>query len=408
MHIKQIVKKYLPKRLAEPLRKVWHDINFASGRYDVVSVLSYCAKTGAEYKVIDMCRKTSVVGPHYYGGPVPERQDQVPMPDTYVAEIRNTSIIGASNLNIVGGEALYNAPIGRNYSYTDFALFLEPRPPYQIGPGTKVYWRRNKTKRIDCAVSLICNFSFNYYHYVFECLPKLLLLEKSDIPSTVPILVDASIRDTPQFLTYLKNLNGERPIIWVEKRERIFVERLYLLSPVDIVPPELKDIFQCHPVDNLFDMNYIKQIRTRMMDFSSLSAETDAPRKIFISRKNQTARTYNEKEIFTVVQKYGFTAIAPETMTITEQIHAFSSADWIVAASGAALTNIIYCHPGCRILVLSNLNINISIFTSIAEALGIKMMYMAGDALDTKNPHTSFYINPKSLSLCLNDERSVS
>lgn len=132
-----------------------------------------------EYKVIDTCRKTSVVGPHFYDGPTTEWRDHVPMPDTYVAELKNVGVIGGSNINIVENRALYNAPMGHNYSYTDCALFLEPRPLYQIGQGKKVYWKRNKTKKIDCAVSLISNFSFNYYHYVFECLPKLLLLEKA-------------------------------------------------------------------------------------------------------------------------------------------------------------------------------------------------------------------------------------
>ena len=403
---KQIAKRYLPRWAIIFAKKIITPIKFASDRYDVITAQNHCLKSGEAYKTIDSNRRTTAIAPHFYNFPVPAQQKAVSMPDTYWATIKQASVIGGSNIVLTKQDAIYNAPIGSNINYSDNALYIyhDSTYPYQIGPNTRIYWKRRPVRRrLDQGISLICNYSFNYYHFVLECLPKLHLIEQQTIPPETPILVDACVTHTPSFRTYLDVLMTiKRPIIYVGPRERIDVDTLYLPSAVNVIIPNMISLALCSPSDNLFDMQSIRNIREKMLLYSQshLSNRTFASR-IFISRKNHPHRSYNEPGIWQVLQKHGFERVMPETLSLAEQIQTFAHADWIIAASGAALTNILYCHPGCRVLVLTSLQINLSIFSSIADALDIRMIYLTGEATMQQDLHTGFQIDPGMIESCL-------
>jgi capsular polysaccharide biosynthesis protein len=80
-------------------------------------------------------------------------------------------------------------------------------------------------------------------------------------------------------------------------------------------------------------------------------------------------------------------------MTIREQFAMYSRVDSIIAASGAALSNIICCKPGCHILVLTSSRWNLTVFSSIAGLLGLDMKYMYGKINDPNNVQSGFVID---------------
>jgi capsular polysaccharide biosynthesis protein len=60
----------------------------------------------------------------------------------------------------------------------------------------------------------------------------------------------------------------------------------------------------------------------------------------------------NQDEICDRLVRRGFTVIEPGSMTLEAQIAAFAGADVVVGPMGAALSNIVFCRPGTRVLAL--------------------------------------------------------
>lgn len=84
-------------------------------------------------------------------------------------------------------------------------------------------------------------------------------------------------------------------------------------------------------------------------------------RKLFITRRGWTGSyaanhrvMLNEERLVSELVPAGFEPIAPHNMSAKKQIEAFSSADVIVGASGSAMFNVVFCHPGTRLISIES------------------------------------------------------
>jgi hypothetical protein len=77
-------------------------------------------------------------------------------------------------------------------------------------------------------------------------------------------------------------------------------------------------------------------------------------RRIAILRDEQLGRSFdNRTGLVDLLQAHGFELVAPETLSLAEQIRLFRSARVILGAQGSALANIIFCRPGTSILSIA-------------------------------------------------------
>jgi hypothetical protein len=76
-------------------------------------------------------------------------------------------------------------------------------------------------------------------------------------------------------------------------------------------------------------------------------------RKIFIGRGGATHRALiHEGKIEAMLNERGFESVECEKLSVQEQADIFSSANVVVGAHGAALTNLVFCRPGTRVVEL--------------------------------------------------------
>jgi capsular polysaccharide biosynthesis protein len=76
-------------------------------------------------------------------------------------------------------------------------------------------------------------------------------------------------------------------------------------------------------------------------------------RKIFIGRGGATHRALiHEGKIAAMLGERGFKSVECEKLSVQEQADIFSSADVVVGAHGAALTNLVFCRPGTWVVEL--------------------------------------------------------
>ncbi len=75
-------------------------------------------------------------------------------------------------------------------------------------------------------------------------------------------------------------------------------------------------------------------------------------RRLYIGRDGQKRPFLSEAALIEALRPLGFEAIQPERYSVPEQIALFGEAEIIVAPTGAALANCLYCPPGAQVIEL--------------------------------------------------------
>ena len=251
----------------------------------------------------------------------------------------------------------------------------------------------HKAEHLKSAIKIGGMFGFNFYHFVFQILPK--LLETKDIDASVPLLLDYSARDIPSMKQLIDWCNKEqRKVIYMEYDVAYQVDELYTISSPNFCVPNWKskkttfDFVQC-----AYSPESIQRLSLEMGSHVSNEKTSE---KIFICRaKASKRRKYNEQELLDVAQRYGFEPIYPEELSIGEQINVYKNAEVIIAANGAALCNLIYCQPKCTLIMLCGSELATSLFSSLILMRGGKAIELHSNK--SKGYQGNFYIVPSDL-----------
>ncbi|WP_224999705.1 DUF563 domain-containing protein [Cesiribacter sp. SM1] len=181
----------------------------------------------------------------------------------------------------------------------------------------------------------------NYYHWLADLLPRLLLVQQSG-------LADFS----------------ERIIVLHQPSRRYENDTLRLLG----IPEE--QVMRLHPFDTLSvndlvvtdylhsrDGQYFPSWKKWLLDGfkeKMLGAVPQNPtRKIYLLRGKQRIRQLlGEERLVKILKGLGFEILDPQQLTLLEQMQALSEAAVVVGLHGAALTNIIFCQPGTLVVEL--------------------------------------------------------
>ena len=121
-------------------------------------------------------------------------------------------------------------------------------------------------------------------------------------------------------------------------------------------------------------IQYVRDIC--LQNFNAELVKIKSVKKIFMARKSKF-RKYNEPELLKVAEKFGFEAVYFEELNIHEQIYLMQNADFILGASGAAWTNIIFSKPDSRGLTwLGTVWGDFSAFATLAEIVNFDLQYI--------------------------------
>jgi capsular polysaccharide biosynthesis protein len=322
---------------------------------------------------------------------------EVSGPYNYAAIFEQAAVIGGSNLILLENDkALYDI---KDNDTRKNILFGDQGMRYYDDAYCLVAINDSKIT-YDAAIFLGGNFSWNFYHYLYEILVKFEQIEKIDIDISVPFLVDKINIKVPQYFELLSLFNSKgREIIPIDKGVKYSVEKLYYFSCPNFIPPDFINVKDIQPQDLLFDLKTLEYLRQQLIPRSS---KKEFPKRIYISRKKASGRRqFNEDEVFSVLAKYNFEAVFPEDFSIADQIALFHNAEFIVGGSGAAFTNILFCQEKCKALIFIKNPFNFSGFSTIAKFAGVDLIYYTeGLNLndDINNLHEAYAINAVRLN----------
>lgn len=318
----------------------------------------------------------------------------------YYAIVKSSGVIGGSNLILLENDnVLYDIAFSNNknnYKYIDGAIKL------YLGNLFLIYSTKS-TITLENGILVSGNFSWNYYHLLYEIIAKFKAIDEAEIDPEIPLLVDKICQEVPQYLELFSIFNKrDRKIILLDFRKRYTVDKLFYFSSPNFLPPHFVNDIEIKPNDCLFDLSVLDFLRSNLLP---VAANRNLPNRIFISRRRASnSRRYNEDEVFYILEKYGFIKIEPENYSITEQVTLFNQADFIAGGTGAAFTNLLFCRESCKVICFTNYKFPISIFSTISSFVGCDMTYIYDDTKTYGNKnrlHDSFYINTDNLNMFL-------
>lgn len=199
--------------------------------------------------------------------------------------------------------------------------------PSQVGPIT--HYART-------AAFLAGSPVHNYYHWLIDFLPRIHLLQMSGFPFdyyVMPKLHKAFHWETLSRLGVPKE-----KIIEIESDPfHLKAERLVVASMPNHLNPCPK--WCCDFVRNSL--------------LIPGKQKNPAYKRIYISREDAMWRkVINEDQVMTALSTKGFKKVTLGSLSVEEQIDMFASAECIISAHGAQLSNIVFCTPGTNIIEL--------------------------------------------------------
>ncbi len=239
-----------------------------------------------------------------------------------------------------------------------------------------------------------------FFHFMMEVLPTIGLAKEILGESTFDKYFLR--KRVPYQLRILAELGiNEDQLIFSEKTPSILADELVTIGNLVPRPP----LYEA----SSWSCNYIRKKFSHMGQ-----VDNKYSKRVFINRgEGVNGRTIiNETQVESILKKYGFETIYPETLDFSYQVSLYQNADYIVATAGSALLNIIFCNPGTKILVLYQPNSIWQIYQSIAQAMGLEMHLLFGELSPMTgefdpdwmeiNDNVNYLINESKLEEALN------
>lgn len=238
----------------------------------------------------------------------------------------------------------------------DFCLPIQKRGKIKVWK----QWLKLKlypSIQIEKAIWVTDTWSKNYFHWILECLPRILAVRKLGV--SAPLLLPEHIFKSQYVQDSLNDLNIE--VITFNFRQTVKVDSLLLPS---------------HDFPCAFDPAYLNELIDQYRIIDKVG-ESKAYRKIYISRSDAFKRKVsNESEIIPILLKFGFEVIKMEELSFRDQRELMRETAVLLSIHGAGLANMIFMPKNSKVIEFHpDVDRYNSCFYHLASALGISYYY---------------------------------
>ncbi len=207
-----------------------------------------------------------------------------------------------------------------------------PLPPPTRVPGTHA-----------SIMSLWCN---NYFHWMFNSLPRIAVLEASGVAYDRLIVPERLTRFQRETLAVLGV--GE--------------DKLQAFTGEHLQPENLVWVAPLAPINepSSFLLDWVRR---------SLGPGEAAPERMFyVSRRGGTRRAANEQQVFEALEPLGFEFLLPETLSFREQTRTFAGAKLLVGPHGSNFVNAIFAQHASVLEFFQPAHVNWGVYTMLCAA----------------------------------------
>jgi hypothetical protein len=208
--------------------------------------------------------------------------------------------------------------------------------------------------------ALFVGFSSSWFHFLIECVPRLISIPtvwRNGIPLILPT-------DAPRQIVTICEVLTSSKVIAIDLLERVHVNEIFVGEELGVIDP-LEFKFRKHAIQAA-----ISEIRSKV----EVRRDNEVFEKIFLRRPKGLFRPLqNEKKILSGLSTMGFKVISPERLDFQEVLMYMTNARIVVAESGAALTNILFTLPGAKIVELYPGKGPMTFWPELAEIAGAEV-----------------------------------
>ncbi|MDA9592255.1 glycosyltransferase family 61 protein [Candidatus Actinomarina sp.] len=296
--------------------------------------------------------------------------------------IPGTFLVGIKNATIAG----YNIRIFKNFTvFQDHTYFYKLTFIQRLKNVLKGFLDIAKKKDkiyVEKAIWIIDTGSNNYFHWVADCLTRL-VYAKSFLEGH-KVLLPIKFKNLPYVEESLSVLNID--ILYYEENDQIKVKELLLPS-------------RNAPTGNYSES--ILALRTSLLG-SKISNQLNEG-KIFISRRKAGKRDFiNEQKVYGLLQKFGFKKIYCEDLGFIQQIKTFQNCTELVSIHGAGMVNQMFMPSSSKIIeIRTENNSSDNAFFSLANFFNHKYFYLNSKYISTNNMTNLYDISTSELEKLL-------
>ena len=329
---------------------------------------------------------------------------------------QNVSLIGRSEI-LIGVDELI-LPFGYNHLSDVLPVELDGELGFSKDGSRIKLLKRENSFYLEEAIHLMGSLTGNYAHWILEFLPKIVVLERLNIPQSVPILLDDWLH--PRFIESVNYfLETERKFIQVSKYERLSVSKVHYIDNFSYTPPKDRQFLYMgkSPIPSKerhqFSLLGPKLLRERISN-RSIDRKKSTKSKVFLLRTEKTSgngrHIINLEELIKIANDYGYHVVDPADLTFQEQVYLFENAKVVVTPLGAAMANLVFAPEGCKVIGLSPRfqNGDYYYFAMLTSLLGQEFYYLLGDPTsgDPNNFNSNFRIQTELFKEVLDSFRS--
>jgi capsular polysaccharide biosynthesis protein len=320
-------------------------------------------------------------------------------PEIFVATINNAMTYGGTNLILAEGEVVCHDLYDFERDYTSEELhgrtLIDPKL-------RRIRWlfHDEAPESISVAATFVDACASNFAHWITEVLPRIVLFCAEERFKGVPIVVNDGLHKNIMESLFLV-AGTEREIITLPIGRALVVDTLYLTSVAGYVPFGRRTNKLLGHSHGVFSPRPFDMLRNQMHGLGQNTKDQVWPEKIFLRRTSGTRKITNAAELEKLMLVRGYVIVEPEKLTFVQQIELFKNAKEIVALTGAALSNAVFCKPGTHVAILMGKHEDMiyNYWSNMLAPLQVRVFYVLGDIVKNHDLgiHGDFFVNETAL-----------
>jgi len=291
----------------------------------------------------------------------------------YIAHFRNVVLVGGTRLVLTDEATALSDEICAFRFVPDSCI--RPHSFYMTKSGELLLTlSRQYPSNIDRGIHVMHEYAENYFHFIVEVLPKIVLADELKLDPSLPILIQKKLARNLRVLLDGMNVNN-REIIELNDRQIYQIGELYFASDTSSV----QDVYDRKrlPEDTVLHLSLIRRVVSQILDryVSPLDDERRPTRKIYVRRGQRYRGLRNETAVEDFLVGQGFELVITDDLSVRSQINIFRNAEQVICPTGAAVTNILWCRPGTEVNIFMSEHIATptEIWTQLGSVSGCKV-----------------------------------
>ena len=334
------------------------------------------------------------------------------VPDISLFLLEDINIIGTTDA-LIYKDKMYHNELNKMKKHHDlkrldiFIRIPEEKNKYKLTIFEDTISNENNT----IYISLLKEHSSNYYHFVTEALPRLIVTltelkkQKSYNANDYTLLIDYDV--SSQCIEIVNKLTqSEIAIRHVKHGHLVHCQKLIYCTPLWLsldnttsLPDPMKEFF--------VDQKALKLVKKEVSRVFNQDKSIKPYRKVYLQRLNNKLRPIiNIIEVERLLYKYGFEFIDTSHMSFKDQYTLFSETSVVIGASGASYTNLLFMQESTTAISFypSAQSTNYYVFQPLAEVSKVDLIHFLTDpADDSSSVHASSTVDIASLDTLLKD-----